>query len=236
MKTPITWPKLKTHFTYSWWKYLLGVVFAAAALAMFFTVTAARPREDQQVDLYVYGTLPEEPLDRWLEQLRASEFPDQARFDCFVIAPDNTSGIQIFTTRVGLGEGDLLLLPRTTFEEMAWEGFLLPLETDWMEAELKAQGINPESGYWRGRNAPEDERRLYGIPVSEMKALNAWITAVTLAKAQQGLTDGAAEPYYLCVRVSNGNEATVWQVLRRMMQEWSAAGDPITLTMLQDAR
>ena len=41
MKTPVTKQTLRTHFTYSWWKYALLAVLAVFGIDLLYTVTAA---------------------------------------------------------------------------------------------------------------------------------------------------------------------------------------------------
>ncbi len=221
MKTPFTRKRLKHHFTYAWWKYLAAVLGCLLVMNLFFSVTSARPRDDQKVDLFVYGSTTESLLDAWMENLRAEEFPEQALFDCYSVSSGVTSGVQVFTTRVAVGDGDLLLIPRETFETFAQEGLLMPLEEQpWMAEELSVHHIDPETGYWRG---PDGVRRLYAVPVGQMPVLSSM------------MLDSETD-YYLGVRIRNGNEETVWQVLRFMLRDLCEGSETVTLTTLMDTQ
>ena len=104
MKTPITLARLKTHLTYSWWKYLLAVVLCALGMNLFFTVTRARAREDQKIEWIIYGDMYNSAIfSGWMEKQRAENYPDQAEFICenITLATD-AAGAQAFSAELNL--------------------------------------------------------------------------------------------------------------------------------------
>ncbi len=216
MKTPINAERLRNHFAYSWWKYLLGVALLAVGWSLFFSVTATRADPDEKVELYVYGNIMEDYADSLLESMRREAFPDQAEFDCYVLPPDTTSGIQAFTIRVAMGDGDLLVMPQEVYRNYAQEGLLVDLDSDELES-LEAVrtamaereiAVDPGRDWWSGS---DDVRRCYGIPVREVALLSAL------------MADGGTDSY-LCMRVNNGNDEVTAQVLARILTDWSEGG------------
>lgn len=217
MRTPITKDRLKTHFTYSWWKYAVGVLACLLVWNLFFSVTRTKAPEDKKMELYVYGNVYEAPLDALLETMRQNEFPDQAEFDCYVMTPDTTSGIQSFTVRVGTGDGDLLLVTRDVYESFAQQGVFQDLDSlEGVRAALASQGvtIDPARDYWKGKDG---QSRFYGIPTARLAVLNAYI-----------VPDG--NEYYLCVRVDNGNEDVTRRVLISLIENWTSGENAMTVT------
>ena len=51
----ITKEKIKNHFHYDKWKYILGIVLAVFSWSMIATVTAPRTPADKKVDIYLVG-------------------------------------------------------------------------------------------------------------------------------------------------------------------------------------
>ena len=231
MKTPITKERLKTHLTYAWWKYLLAVAGCLFAWNIFFSLTATKAAEDQKVELYVYGTVLDEPLDAILERMRVDSFVhtegrseeeqgfrDQATFGCVAITPDNVAGIQAFTVRVSTGDGDLLVIPRETYENFAHAGILADLDTlPGVPEAIEAAGITvAETDRWPDGGGV---RRRFGIPASQIAVLNSLL-----------LPDGT--DCYLCVHANNGNEDVVNRVLVRILEDWGAGGETYTAAQL----
>lgn len=216
MKTPITLARLKTHLTYSWWKYLLAVVLCALGMNLFFTVTRARAREDQKIEWIIYGDMYNSAIfSGWMEKQRAENYPDQAEFVCenITLATD-AAGAQAFMVRVGVsGDGDLLIVPRASFENYAENGLFMDLNTlEGVPEALAEQKINAESGRWKG---PDGAQHAYGIPVSRMPVLNSWFV-------------DPSQDYLLCVRTSNGNETITTEMLIRVLNEWTRGNDSLS--------
>ena len=204
MKTPLTLERLKHHFGYRWWQYLLIIVVCFAVCNYIFSVTAAKPAEDEQVDVLVYGPGNSEAMSAWLELLRRDEFPEQEVFSCSFILPD-VNGAQALFVRVGAGnEGDLLILPKEQFQSYAESGALKPLEGTGALAACTEYGIAVDRGRWKG---PDDETHLYGVPVSALRVLN------------EGILLGGGRDSFLCIHHNNGNEKTTEQVLLCMLRD-----------------
>ena len=49
----ITKHRVKNHWAYSWWKYLVMCVCVVFGVNMFFTMTAYRSPENKKVELYL---------------------------------------------------------------------------------------------------------------------------------------------------------------------------------------
>ena len=218
MKTPVTLARLKTHLTYSWWKYLLAIAFCALGMNLFFTMTQAKAREDQKIEWVIYGDMYNTSIfSVWMENQRAEYYPDQAEFVCNNISlAADSAGVQAFLVRVAVGgEGDLLIVPRASFESFAENGLFIDLNTlEGVPEAIAAQGINPESGRWKG---PDEAQHIYGIPLSKMPVLNSWFV-------------DPSQDYLLCVRVNNGNEAITTKMLIKVLSEWTNGDASLSYT------
>ena len=190
MKTPITSTRLKEHFRYNWWKYLLIVAIGFGLVDLLYSVTAYRPPREKTLGLYVYGYTDDLKLSSYLENIRETELTDMEEITSVRMLDDSAYGPMQVMTYLSAGEGDLYLLSRDTFLSYASEGTMIPLEND---SELMAlfdnSGISLQSG-WR-RNTETGETHLYGIPQSRLPGLSLY------AYAKDG---------YLCMPATGKNQ------------------------------
>ena len=136
MKTPVTKERLRQHWNYSWWKYMLLVVLAVIGWNLIYTMTAYRPPAEKKVDFYISGTTGDQTLlDEYLENIRQTEMADMEQMTSVILVSDDYYGTMQLSTYMAAGEGDVYLLDATTFQQYAAAGGLLPLDG---EAELIA--------------------------------------------------------------------------------------------------
>ena len=206
MKTPVTSGKLKYHFAYNWWKYLLIAALAFGLVDLLYTVTAYRPPRDKTIGFYVYGYTNEQSLTEYLENVRKTEMPDMEEITSQMLIVDDSYGPMQLMTYMAVGEGDVYLLPREQFLSHAEGGAFVPLETDTeLMALFDAAGVSLQSG-WR-RNTETGENHLCGIPLDKLPGLSRY------AYAQDG---------FLCRVISGGNQenaAVFFRILCRDMIE-----------------
>ena len=191
MKTPITKDRLRHHFTYNWWLYLLLGVLAVFGWNLIFTTTAYRPPESKKVQWYIASPgLYQEGLNAWMEEVRQSSMPDMELMDSVMLVSDEYYGDMQLSTYIAVGEGDLYLLPADRFQSYASNGCFAALENE--EALVSAAeglGIDLTRG-WR-TDVEEGSRHLFGIPASNMTGLYAY-----------GVNP---QDTYLAVLISGGN-------------------------------
>ena len=203
MKTPVTSGKLKHHFAYNWWKYLLIAALAFGVVDLLYAVTAYRPPRDKTIGLYVYGYIIEQPLTDYMENVRAAEMPDMEEMRPQMLIVDDNYGPMQLMTYLAAGEGDLYLLPREQFLSHAESGALVPLETDSeLLAMFDAAGISLQSG-WR-RETETGETHLYGIPQDKLPGLGQY------AYAQDG---------FLCLIISGKNQENASRFLHILCRD-----------------
>ena len=203
MKTPFTSGRLKQHFTYSWWIYLLIIALSFALVDILYSVTAYRSPRDKTIGLYVYGYMDEQGLAEYMNHVRETEMPEMEEINPLLLVKDDTYGPVQMMTYITAGEGDLYLLPREEFLNYALNGILVPLEDD---AELIAlfdgAGVNLQNG-WR-RETETGETHLYGIPQDKLPGLAQY------AYAQDG---------YLCMVVTGRNPENAAKFMRILCRD-----------------
>ena len=203
MKTPVNRTTLQQHLTYSWWKYALLIVLGALAVNLYFTVTVYRPPESRKVLLYVYGLADEEGLNAYLEDVHREQMPEMEEMGSLILSTDGTYGPMQLTTYVAAGEGDIYLLPRDQFIQMASSGTWVPLEEEEDLISLFTErDLSLQSG-WR-RESDSGENHLYGIPVSKLPGLERYCHV---------------EGGYVCILVSNRNDVNSLKFLRILCRD-----------------
>jgi len=208
MKTPVTKQTLRTHFTYSWWKYALLAVLAVFGIDLLYTVTAYRPPEEKKVQLYIMGYSDEEALDAYMASVWQEYLPDMEVVEAHTFTNDGTYAAMQLSTYMAAGEGDVYLLPREQFIGSAASGAFVPLENDpELMAIFDEAGISLQNG-WR-RDSSTGETHLFGIPQSKLPGLTA-----KYAYAEDG---------YLAVLITNRNDENVMKFLRVLCRDMLTA-------------
>lgn len=167
-ETKFTRDRIRNHFTYSWWKYLLLAVFAIVGWNLIYTSTAYKAPKDKRLDVFfVSGSLPEETAERLESEIlaRYPEVEDSQVSTIVYTADDNYYGSIQLTTYLGAGEGDVIILPKERFDAFAvGEGFLA-LDDAIADGRLDVSGIDLSRGTVTSENG---KTAVYGIPATTL--------------------------------------------------------------------
>lgn len=218
MKTPVTKDRLRQHWNYSWWKYVLLVMLAVIGWNLIYTMTAYRPPAEKKVDLYISGTTGDQTLlNGYLENVRATEMADMEQMTSVVLAADDYYGSIQLSTYIAAGEGDVYLMDASTFQQYAANGGMLALEdNEALLAAAEAAGISVDKG-WR-TETETGERHLYGIPASSLTGFHEYGVIV--------------QDTYLCVLVNCGNNDNAVKLVSILLRDMQSAEAPATATDL----
>lgn len=127
----ITRARLKNHWAYGWWKYLLMIVLVVMGVSVGFSVTAYRPPEDRKIEVFLCnGWADAVQFETELWPMLKEVAPDQEQLTAANI--DLTSGdVYVnmqFSTYIAAQEGDICLLPRSEVKKLAddeaWSAFV----------------------------------------------------------------------------------------------------------------
>ena len=113
--------KLRNHLHYSGWKYVLSAIATVFLISFLFDVTRYRPPREHTTSLYL--TTSYAMADRLEEELRPlllSRFPEQEELNVLNIdlSQDDTYRRMQYTTYLGAGEGDVLLLSSEEYHHL----------------------------------------------------------------------------------------------------------------------
>jgi len=136
--TRMTKDKIKTHWHYHRWIYLLIALLSAFALNMLFTVTAYHPPRERRLDVQLVGMYANaEALtpfaEEALETLPFVSEVEEINFYAISLNGDqDIYGQQKYMVMLGANEGDIYFIDRRNLEQLADMGALAPLD-DYIE-------------------------------------------------------------------------------------------------------
>ena len=121
----ITLAAVKTHWHYSWWKYMLMALVSVLTIDVIFTMTAYRPPEEKKVEVYMCnGYIDSIAMQEQLAPEFFAAYPEQEELSVLNInlAGDDMYVRMQFSAYAGAQQGDVLLLPVIEVESLASEG------------------------------------------------------------------------------------------------------------------
>ncbi|MGN1071043.1 MAG: hypothetical protein ACI4P5_11535 [Candidatus Fimadaptatus sp.] len=185
--TRITREKLKNHWMYSSWKYLLMAVIFIAGWNLTYSVTEYRPPREKRLEMYVLSTAYNDEGLRALQEELAPEFVglEEGDMEAFTIFTMNygeegdTYGPQVLMTRLASWEGDVYLVNEETLTSFIVQELALPLDEYIADGTLNVDGYDLETAT-RAEPAGEDDegnviysgvRHVYALPAQPMYGL-----------------------------------------------------------------
>lgn len=217
LATPLTKKRIRDHFIYNFWKYLLSAALCIFLWNMIYIQTEYRPPENKRIDVYVQtAQVTADEIDSFLKPVWNDAVPDMELVRSVVLmmsgGADYMSNMQL-VTYLTAGEGDLYMLTAADFKRFAAQEAFLPLEQMVESGEIDATGIDTRSGWVTSQQTHEEddktvyttEQHLYGIPAHNLKRFEKELGMCT-------------DDLYIAVSVSNGNEDNVIAFLSYLIQ------------------
>ncbi len=179
--------RVKNHFTYHFWKYIVLAALSVFVWDMVFTQTEYRPPRDRQISVYIQSSLAySEVVEAFIQELWHESVPDMERVNAVLLSTSSLTDMYAvvqLTAYLAAGEGDIYMLTRDDFKAFAARGAFLPLETFVQDGQLGTQGIGLSAGYVTpeagldasGDGASGNPPRLYGIPTDTLTGFQSLI-------------------------------------------------------------
>ena len=191
---PITKRKIRHHFQYAIWMYLLLIALALFGWNLLYTTTRYRPPENKQVEFYVQSALAsEEMLQTLANQIHETIMPEmEVVATQAVTINDDYYGDMQLTVWISASQGDIYLLDKEYFERFAASGAFMDLQAQVDSGQLPVEGLDLSGGYVRQSDPDYPDIGLYGIPAD---ALSGFLEYQVLT-----------EDKVLCILYNNGND------------------------------
>lgn len=171
IKTKITKKRIKDHFTYSVWKYVILVIVGVFGWNLIYTTTAYRPPKEKKVDVYFVTTSIDYDTLELFTEMTTPVFEDMEELNFFSIGmntdDDYYATLQL-TTYVGAQEGDIYIMSRDRFRSFAYSGLFLPLDEAFDTGAIDLRGIDASGTYL---TTEEGMSGLYAVPAKSLYGL-----------------------------------------------------------------
>ena len=182
--TRITKERLKNHWVYSSWKYLLMVVIFVAGWNLTYSVTEYRPPREKRLEMYVLSQAYNDANFKQLAEEMAPQFVtgeedavEELNFYTMSYGgSDDTYGPQVLMTRLASFEGDIYMVDEETLSSFVSQELVTPLDDYISSGALHVDGIDLKAGT-RAEPAGEDEdgntiysnvRHVYALPAQQL--------------------------------------------------------------------
>lgn len=178
MKTPrITLDRLKNHFAYSWWAYLVSAVLLVFFWSWTYSATRYVPPRENSLHVYFAGKYVSDDFLEAFQALGEESFPELELFDVQTITIDMVNGDENtyyaqerLSVAIMVGESDIFMIDASQFEGYAMQGAFVPLD-DLLEEGGLLHGYYSDEEIAQGTVETEDgESHVYGLPASRFYA------------------------------------------------------------------
>lgn len=173
LKMPITKDKVKTHFHYHFWKYILLVALSVLLWNLLFTTTHYRTPEALKIEFYTEGyqtSQTEENMNALLSKIHTDVMPEMEEVSNTVLTLDDTYGDMQLTVWATAGQGDVYVLQKDRFLRLAQGGAMLDLQPYVDNGMLNVDGIDLTAGMVRDEET--GAKVLRGIPAATLSHLD----------------------------------------------------------------
>lgn len=174
VKMPITKARVKNHFHYGLWMYLLLIVASGFLWNLIYTTTAYRTPPELRVELYMddYGSTTEAQMTELMDLIHRDALPGMELVSYTPMTLDQTYGSMQLSVWMAAGEGDVYLMGKDRFQTTAQGGAMIDLQPYIDEGRLHVEGLDLKRGY--ATDSETGERMLRGIPADMLKGLEAY--------------------------------------------------------------
>ncbi len=182
--TRITKERLKNHWLYSSWKYLLMIVIFVAGWNLTYSITEYKPPREKRLEVYFLSTAYVEENIKALEEELAPLFvgdgeDDMEELNFYVVnygSEDDVYGPQLLMTRLASHEGDIYMVDEQTFASFVAQELATPLDEYIESGALDVTGQDletvtraaPAGQDENGNTIYSNERHVYALPAEPL--------------------------------------------------------------------
>ena len=158
VNTKITGYRLKQHWYYNSWKYMLIVLITAFSWNLIYSVTRYRPPAEKRLYIYMVSSIADaDKSNEYLENFRKEYIPETEEVYAYTLMEDESTLVYQMATFTAAGEGDFYILPRDIFENYTGIGAFVDLSEYIAGGELRLGDLDVSDGYLSYKNELDDE-------------------------------------------------------------------------------
>lgn len=200
---PITKRRIRHHFQYSLWMYLLLAALALFGWNLIYTTTRYQPPEELRVEFFVQSsTADTDSLQALADRIHEQVMPDMELVTAQpVTISDDYYGDMQMTVWISAAQGDIYMIKQDYFDRFAPSGAFVDLQPYADAGTLNTSGLELSAGMAALTDSEPgmEGKRLFGIPADKLTGFSDY------AVDTSGLV--------LCVLYRNGNDETVIRFL-----------------------
>lgn len=201
---PITRERIRHHFHYFWWQYVILAAVAIFGWNLLYTMTHYRSPEHLKMEWYYEGptsAYTQSLADGLLEEVTPVLFPEMEEVTFTVVGMDQTYGPMQIMVWMSAGQGDLYMLKAESFKGYAAGDAFVDLQPYVDSGMLDVEGIELKKGYVKSEES--GEKKLFGIPADALVGLKNY--------------DIQHEGTVLSVLANGGNVENTLKLLQHML-------------------
>ncbi len=200
---PITKRRIRNHFHYSFWKYLLLIAIAFFGWNLIFTTTRYRPPENAKVEFVAEGyAMNSDAIQSLADEIHAAVLPEMEEVTATIVSFDNQYGDMQLVVWVSAAQGDVYLIDQARFKSIADSSGTLPLSPYVENGMLHVDGIDLAKGF--SVDTETGVESLMGIPADSLVKLQDYGVA----------TDNMV----LCILANGGNDENSIRFLNYLLE------------------
>ena len=167
----ITGDRIKNHFHYSWWKYVILAAITIMGWNIIFSATIYTPPADKKLGVYFATYSIDSQNTAKLREMileHDKNLEDATVTSITYTDSDNYYGSMQLTTYMGSGEGDIYIVDRSIFEKLEDGGGFVMMDEPIATGRVNLQGVDASSCF-----GTDDEgiSGIMGVPLSELYGL-----------------------------------------------------------------
>lgn len=172
LKLPVTKQRIRTHFTYAWWQYVLLIALSVFGWNLLFSTTQYRSPDHLKVEWYsesISTVETQAAADELLRAVKDKLLPDMEEVTFVPVAYDEQYGDMQLFVWANAAQGDIYTLSKAHMKLLADNGGMADLQPYVDNGTLNVEGIDLTGGYYT--NADTGEQYLGAIPMDSLKGL-----------------------------------------------------------------
>ncbi len=202
IEMPITKRRIQNHFHYSFWKYIVLAIIALFGWNLIYTTTQYRPPESAKIEFFAEGALAEnKALDALVDRIHREVMPEMEEVTATSVIFDDTYGDMQLTVWVSAGQGDVYLISKSRYLNIAGNEGALDLEPYILSGTLDVRGIDLSAATLQGG----DGSKVFGIPADSL----TWLAQYNLP----------SEGMVLCLLANGGNDEYAVKFLNALIAD-----------------
>ena len=162
--------RLKNHWHYNKWYYLVGIIFIAFVINFTHIVTKPVIPKENKVNIVIYaGTAYEDVLNNWEKEM-LDILPDDQR-EVNILSRSASGGAEAqmaMTARFLAGEDDVIIMTASSAADFAEQNAFLPLDK-YMDIDMLTETykkLDIEKYKIRLQESEDNEKHIYWLPLS----------------------------------------------------------------------